>query len=388
MPLFSRPPFRAPLAGASLIALTACGGFDLDLRDRFGDAFDTSDAVRQEHAPRPQPDDRGVISYTGYQVAIARHGDTLADVAARVGADPARLSQYNAISPDAPLRDGEVIILPDRVAELAPATDAITTGPIRAPGEIDVETIAGDALSRVAPDAAPQTGSDDPLRHRVERGETAYSVARLYGVTVDALAGWNGLGQDRAVREGQVLLIPVAPDDRRAVTESEQSTSRPGAGTPTPEPPSASTPLPEDDTATPVARPDPPPSPGLSEQRSAASRSELLFPLSGGDIIRPYEAGGNAGIDIAAPAGTEVRAAGDGTVAAITRDTENVPVLVIRHEGNLLTVYANIDNIVVERGQAVSRGDKIAEVRGGSPSFIRFETRRGFDVIDPMPLLN
>ncbi|MFZ9949516.1 MAG: M23 family metallopeptidase, partial [Gemmobacter sp.] len=92
-------------------------------------------------------------------------------------------------------------------------------------------------------------------------------------------------------------------------------------------------------------------------------------------------------IGIGAPAGSPVRAAADGTVAAITRDTEQVPIIVIRHADNLLTVYANVEGISVEKDAPVRRGQTIAAVRPGNPTFLHFEVRRGFESIDPMTLL-
>jgi len=106
-----------------------------------------------------------------------------------------------------------------------------------------------------------------------------------------------------------------------------------------------------------------------------------------GRIIRAYARGRNDGIGIGAPAGTDVLAAASGTVAAITQDTDQVPILVIRHQNNLLTVYANIDGIRVERGDTISRGQAIATVRRGDPSFLHFEVREGFESVDPMPYL-
>ena len=100
-------PFRLAVMGASLLALAACGpgGFDIDLRGGAG-GLDTSDAVRNATASRPAPDARGVISYPGYQVAIARRGDTIDTVAQRLGTDPVALARYNAIPQSTPLRDG------------------------------------------------------------------------------------------------------------------------------------------------------------------------------------------------------------------------------------------------------------------------------------------
>ena len=94
------------------------------------------------------------------------------------------------------------------------------------------------------------------------------------------------------------------------------------------------------------------------------------------------------GLISAAATGTAVVAAEDGEVAAITRDTEQIPILVIRHSGNLLTVYANIREITVERGDRVSRGQQVAEVGPGDPSFLHFEVRQGFQAVDPQPLID
>lgn len=392
MPASTRPAlWRATALGLSLAVLAGCSdGFDIDFRP--GDSG-TAEAVRTRIADRPRTDDRGVISYPTYQVAVARRGDTVADVAARVGLPAEELARYNGISLGAPLRSGEVIALPRRVAEPAPAT-----GAIRPAGEVDIATLAGDAIERAdgrrpaAPAPAAPTGPE-PVRHKVERGETAYSIARLYNVSVRALGDWNGLGRDLAVREGQFLLIPVAvPEAPTAAPapepEPQPDTSAPGQGTPTPTPPSAAAPLPENEqtaAAAPEAASEPPASPALETQKTQTAAMQM--PVSG-NIIRGYEKRKNDGIDIAAAPGTPVLAAEGGTVAAITRDTEQVPILVIRHPDNMLTVYANIDGIAVNKGDTVRRGQKVAEVRAGDPSFLHFELRKGIESTDPMPYLN
>lgn len=379
---------RNGVALLAVLAVAGCAdGFDLDLRS-IGDGFDTSESVQQVSAPRPQPDTRGVISYPNYQVALARRGDTVGDVAARIGLDPAELASFNGVRDGVPLREGEILALPSRVAEPSPATGAIGTGPIMPAGTIDVSTVAGNAIDRAGgqvASAAPvipgqQTGAE-PVRHQVQPGETAFSIARIYNVTPRALADWNALGPDLDVRAGQYLLIPVALDPPPAA-----SPVPPGRGSVAPAPPSAATPLPAVD-ATPEPAPTPE-SPQMAEEATEASDTgRLLMPVAG-SVIRPYEAGSNDGIGIAAAAGTTVRAADAGTVAAITQDTDQVPIIVVRHANNLLTVYAGVDAITVEKGDTVGRGDKIAEVRDGSPSFVHFEVREGFDSVDPMPFLN
>ena len=236
---------------------------------------------------------------------------------------------------------------------------------------------------------------NEPIRHTVRRGETAFSVARLYNVPVRALAEWNGLGPDLAVREGQTLIIPLAVSGGAVVASTLPDAGLPGDSTPPP-PPSATDPLPEPVAPT-AALPDPPdlsdnsepvsaPEPEPEPEPEPAAQSQLQRPVAG-TVLRGFSSS-NEGLDIAAAAGTPVLAADAGEVAAITQDTEQIPILVIRHSGNLLTVYANIRNITVARGDQVSRGQQVAEVGPGDPSFLHFEVRQGFQAIDPQPLID
>lgn len=376
------PMMRGLIAGTVLITLTSCSDFDFDLRDKFGNAHDTSNAARQATSPRPQADDRGVISYPNYQVAIARSGDTVADVATRVGLDADELATYNGIAANAPLRKDEIIALPRRVAEPSPATGSITTGPLQ-PDTIDITTLAGGAIKRA--DARPASkrsapSGAEPVRHKVERGETAYSISRLYNVSVRSLSEWNGLGTNLSVREGQYLLIPVASANQPGAAAK---TTEPGTGTPTPTPPSSTKPLPSESATPKVTAPQ---SPNLGNQRSATSNSaKLLYPVQG-NIIRAYSAKSD-GIDIAAKAGTSVKAADGGTVAAILQSVDQVPILVIRHSDNLLTVYANVEGVKLKKGDRVKRGQTIGKVMSGNPAFVHFEVRKGPESVDPMPYL-
>ncbi|MCB2129385.1 MAG: peptidoglycan DD-metalloendopeptidase family protein [Rhodobacteraceae bacterium] len=380
---------NAVLAGFGLAVLAACdgnGNFDPDIRRFGGTNLDTSAAAAQIGQGRPAADARGIIAYPGYQIAVARRGDTVSSVAARIGMSPEELGGYNAIAPNAPLREGEVLALPRRVAEPSPSTGGSA-------GAIDVTAIASGAIDRAGA-TQPSTaatgggiGPTEPIRHRVSRGETAYTVARLYGVDVKALADWNGLGPDLEVREGQTLLIPIA-----ALPAAASAVTAPGAGSPTPVPPSAAKPLPDEKTA-PVAEAAPlPAAPDMGADRTTASgASQLAMPVSG-KIVRGYKKGKNEGIDIAAAAGTAVSAAGDGIVAAITKDTNQVPILVIRHgdpsdKNALLTVYARISGVSVAKGDRVKRGQKIATVAAGDPAVLHFEVRKGFDSVDPLPFL-
>ncbi|GGX57411.1 peptidase M23 [Tateyamaria omphalii] len=392
IPTRQRPRGPLMIATCGLLVLAACDEpLDFDLRG-LGGGFTTADAVQNATADRPEPDDRGVISYPNYQVAVARRGDTLQDVATRVGLPASELAKFNGVEPDVPLRNGEIIALPRRVAEPSLATGAIQ------PSSVDVTTLAGNAIDNAAPTPVataptttplPQTGQE-PIRHRVERGETAFTIARLYQVPAKSLAEWNGLGADFAVREGQYLLIPVARTNApnpTAAAPATTATTSPGAGSPTPLPPSSAKPLPEDDTANPpAATPDPAkPIADVGQTSAPAQSGEMSLPVQG-TIIRDYAKGRNEGIDIQAAPGTAVSAAAGGTVAAITESAEGVPIIVVRHPDNLLTVYANVTDVTVAKGDTVSRGQSIAKLRDTSDTaYVHFEVRDGFDSVNPNP---
>jgi len=48
-----------------------------------------------------------------------------------------------------------------------------------------------------------------PIHHRVRRGETLFSIGRLYGVNPYAIARANGIPNPNRIYAGQVLLIPT-----------------------------------------------------------------------------------------------------------------------------------------------------------------------------------
>ncbi|RRH77939.1 peptidoglycan DD-metalloendopeptidase family protein [Falsigemmobacter faecalis] len=384
---------------------------DWDLRpQQFGS---TADAARSASMSRPQVDSRGIISYPGYQVVVARRGETVGTIASRLGVSADQMARTNAIQPDIMLQGGELLVLPGRVAESGGGPSwSQPMAPAQSGGSANIGAIATTALDRVpsgggstaqssAPPRSTQVpfgtsgstaGGVEPARHRVARGETAQAIARQYGVTTSALADWNGLNSSLTLREGQYLLIPptatrsAAAAPAPAPVATAPMVNPPGQSSPTPQPPSANKPLPKENPTragggnTGAA----PASPVLPTTSSTASR--LAMPADG-KVIRAYQKGKYDGIGIGAAAGSPVRAAADGTVAAITRDTGQVPIVVIRHANNLLTVYANVDGLSVAKDATVRRGQTIGQVRAGNPAFLHFEVRRGADSVDPMSML-
>lgn len=116
-----------------------------------------------------------------------------------------------------------------------------------------------------------------------------------------------------------------------------------------------------------------------------SSDFSLVKPVDG-KVIRSFQRDVNNGIDFAAEPGSPIRAAADGTVAAITTDVDGIVIVVLRHSGNLMTVYYNIGEVLVKKAESLEQGQQIGSIRP-EESFMHFELRHQFDVVDPIPYL-
>lgn len=101
---------------------------------------------------------------------------------------------------------------------------------------------------------------------------------------------------------------------------------------------------------------------------------------------------GHRGVDLAASPGTEVRAAGPGTVL-LAGDLAGRGVVVVEHDGGLRTTYEPVDS-VVGIGRVVVAGELLGRVGPGSvhcgrpPTCLHWGLRRGRDYLDPWRLLD
>ena len=368
-----------------VLSVGSCGvlsNLDFDLR---GNEYDTSDAVRKAMKTRPLPDSRGIISYATYEVAVARKGDTIKSIADRLGLKSQNIAAYNGMSSLEKLNDGQLISLPNRTDKRKFKLKNSTSNR----NEVNVTELASTAIETATSKKkvikkSTSEQENEPIRHKVSRGETAFTISRLYNVSIRSLADWNGLDSNYTIREGQYLLIPLPRD--KIVTEV--ATVKPGKNSKTPSPPSSAEALPE-----------PIPTENLeitSGKFKSSTRPENIEPSNtgqfsypvNGKIIRDYVKNKTDGIDISAPEGTPIVAAEKGIVAAITSDTQEVPIIVLKHEGNLLTVYAGIGDIGVKEKEKVLKSQLLGKIRPGNPSFLHFEVRRGFESIDPMEFLD
>lgn len=179
----TRTALRLLALGSALSAISACSDnpalIDWDLRPDGAGTFSTAEAARSATAARPMPDANGVISYPGYQVAVARPGDTVSSVAARTGMNPAELASYNAMPPDAQLNAGEILALPRRVDASSTQTAGATVGAPIESGTIEVTSLASGAIDRAQSDGTATAAAPAPW-HRAgsSRSATVWNAAR------------------------------------------------------------------------------------------------------------------------------------------------------------------------------------------------------------------
>lgn len=131
-----------------------------------------------------------------------KKGQTLASIAKALNVSRADLAEANYLAARARLRAGQQLIIPRAPALLLAGA---------APEGIDVVSAADRPVDVPVPAvaAAPPPRDVTPpakLTHRVKRGETLFSIARRYGITVASLKQWNQI-RGSVIKVGQRLSI-------------------------------------------------------------------------------------------------------------------------------------------------------------------------------------
>src|SRR3954447_1860600 len=255
-------------------------------------------------------------------------GESLSQIADRLGGGLSVLGQANGIPKPYNVHTGQFLVVPPR----APAAQRAT--------------------------AAAENGTVETLR----RGETLSALAARHGLGLgDILAANPGLKPAKA-RPGQKVrvpgdvVMPAAPPMSPQEGALVQGASR--------------------------AKP-----PSLSGDGFVwPARGKVVNGF--GD---KKDGTRNDGLNIAAPAGSPVLASENGIVVYADDKLPGYGnMLLIRHAGNFTTAYAHAQTLLVKVGDRVKRGQKIATVgtTGGlrTPQ-LHFELRTGPNAIDPQRYL-
>lgn len=175
--------------------------------------------------------------------------------------------------------------------------------------------------------------------HRVEAGQTLWRISKLYDVDIDEIIRLNHLAENSTIEIGQVLSIPSR------ITPSRISVQN-----------------------IPVK----------------SSGDDFIWPIRGRIIAgfgSTYRNLINKGINIQAPAGSDILATRSGRVVFYSRSFGNYgKTVIIDHGDGLRSVYSRISDIFVQPGQNVQRGVVIGRVGASirdKNSYLHFEIRKG-----------
>ena len=218
--------------------------------------------------------------------------------------------------------------------------------------------------------------------YTVQRGDSVYAISRRFEIDMTTLVRLNRIPAPYTIHVGQTLQLPAnaGPGSGTQVARADPSTVSGESRAETPPGPSAKPAAPRQV----VSVPRPP----------ARAGSGFVWPVEG-RVVSSFgsKTGGqhNDGLNIAAPRGTPVRAADNGVVAYAGKEIRGFGnLLLIKHDGGLITAYAHADALLVSRGDVVTRGQVIAKfgkTGGVENPQLHFEVRRGTKAVDPKQFL-
>lgn len=199
--------------------------------------------------------------------------------------------------------------------------------------------------------------------YRVQSGDTLNSIATRFGVSSQRIARTNKISGSDELAAGERLYIPhsgktYAARSSRPTNDSTTSSTGSPAG-------------------------------GSAKTTQGAFDWPVQGRMSSGYGIRNGRR--HDGIDIAAPRGTPVKASRAGEVVFSSRLRGYGNLILIKHEGDMFTVYAHNSRNLKKKGTKVEKGEVIARVgttgRSTGPH-VHFEIREGSKAKNPMLFLS
>jgi membrane-bound lytic murein transglycosylase D len=141
-----------------------------------------------------------LASFNHYTV---RKGETISTIAKKLKVSRTDLAEANYLTTKARLDAGQQLIIP-RAPTTILAARTETPAPVAESRSVDA-VVASNVRPPAVQNASAASGVT-PVTHRVKRGETLFSIARLYETTVAALKQLNGI-TGTAIQAGQRLTI-------------------------------------------------------------------------------------------------------------------------------------------------------------------------------------
>ena len=261
----------------------------------------------------------------------------------------------------------------------------------------------------------PVAGEGKAL-YTVKKGDTLYSIALEHGHDYKDVAAWNNIDNPNRIQVGQQLrvappegeapvavakpVLSAAPVEAKPAGGNTDNLKREPKGGKVAYSDEALARMREPASAQPAERPADKPAEKIEERPAAAPAPtgddavDWAWPAAGKTLTNFSDGGAGKesikGIDIAGKAGEPVQAAAAGKVVYVGSGLRGYGNLVIvRHNASYLSAYAHNSKILVKEGQAVTKGQKIAEIGSSDAdqAMLHFEIRRQGKPVDPLKYL-
>jgi lipoprotein NlpD len=225
--------------------------------------------------------------YAQERVHTVQKGETLYSIARSLGIKADDLIKYNGITDPSRLLAGQILKIP--------STEA--TG-------------------------SPTVGS---ISYRVVKGDTLYSIAREFSVTITSIQELNSLSANYVLKEGDYLKIPngAAAPVITAATQTQGTAST-----------------------------------GATAQ--AAANSQVSWPIAARELS--YMTGKLSGVVLTGLRSESVSSLTRGTVLSAGPYRGFGKVVIIQVDGGYLYVYGGLENLSVKEGDKVGPGSEIGKL--------------------------
>ncbi|MGN6082255.1 peptidoglycan DD-metalloendopeptidase family protein [Trinickia sp.] len=247
-------------------------------------------------------------------------------------------------------------------------------------------------------------GPPPPGYYRVKPGDTLYRIALENGQNYRDIAAWNNLSNPNQIEVDQLLRVVPPGANAAAVTPgvatapvtagaAVQGAPLAPSGTSGAAAANANAGVPPvygtgpGATATTI-----PPQPAASAAASSpAAGGEVTFgwPVRG-PVVNAFDDNTNKGLNIGGKAGEPVKAAAAGRVVYAGNGLRGYGnLIIIKHNATYLTAYAHNRTLMVKEGDAVTKGQEIAQMGDTDADrvMLHFEIRRQGKPVDPMKYL-
>ena len=312
--------------------------------------------------PEPVPA-TPVARPAGANEYVVKKGDTLYAIALDHGVDYKDLARWNGIANVNVIRVGQVLTMAEPGLVEAPPADGVTVKPVLAAAPAPIALDAPPASAPVAADAGGANSAE--VKRSPKGGKVPFSDAALA----------------HARAQGGAMLPPTNIEAAPAVTTP--TTTAAAQPAPAVVPPPAAAPTTAAATPTTVAAPPP--------ATDAAANGALSWAWPGaGKLLAGFVEGGNKGMDLGGKIGDPGLAAAPGKVSYVGSSLRGYgKMIVVKHNADYLSVYAHNSKVLVAEGQAVSAGQKIAELGDSDTDApkLHFEIRRQGKPVNPAGFL-